>query len=30
VTDIWCAPETLTRVRDYVTRTLGQGKRAID
>ena len=30
VTDIWCASETLARVRDYVTRTLGQGKRVTD
>jgi hypothetical protein len=24
VTEIWCAPETLARIRDYVTRTLGK------
>jgi enoyl-CoA hydratase len=30
VTDIWCAPDTLARVRGYVTRTLGQGKRVTD
>ena len=22
ITDIWCAPEALTRIRDYVARTL--------